>query len=483
MLIIQWRKKFIRDPSETYSELITSAPNANTQNDFVESASTVRDLAKRIADLSVQKGQQSRAIGKGKKQGENVEALISQVGVITREMDSAVLEIDELLSHFNLSDQDESSTDTAAVKDEPKHRLPAYLQNIRISKKGQCTQEQTWTIDDSVDDIEWNQYVNNHIAATCYHNAEWKRIYEESFHHETHYIGVRDKTGALGGVLPLVHVTSRLFEPQLVSLPFVNYGGALVGGEEAEKALLSRADSIAEDLSCRHLELRETFTRPNMPERQHKVTLYRELPSTDEQFESSLGSKVRAQCKRALRADAKAFVGGREQLDNFYQVFSRNMRDVGTPVLSKDFFHRILTAFELNTFIVTVCIDGEPVAAAFLIGHNDALEVPWASSLRKHNKLSVNMLLYRNIFKEAISRNYRFFDFGRSSVDSPTYQYKRQWGALPLQLYWHYWLNGHNTIPDSLDTNLKYRVLRKGWQCSPVWVTNWIGPKISAGMP
>ena len=29
--------------------------------------------------------------------------------------------------------------------------------------------------------------------------------------------------------------------------------------------------------------------------------------------------------------------GGMEQLDNFYEVFSKNMRDLGTPVYGKTF--------------------------------------------------------------------------------------------------------------------------------------------------
>jgi len=37
--------------------------------------------------------------------------------------------------------------------------------------------------------------------------------------------------------------------------------------------------------------------------------------------------------------------GHLELLDGFYEVFARNMRDLGTPVYAKNFFHNILEAF------------------------------------------------------------------------------------------------------------------------------------------
>ena len=35
--------------------------------------------------------------------------------------------------------------------------------------------------------------------------------------------------------------------------------------------------------------------------------------------------------------------GGIEQLDNFYEVFSKNMRDLGTPVYGKNFLRIYLS--------------------------------------------------------------------------------------------------------------------------------------------
>ncbi|MEZ5583585.1 MAG: GNAT family N-acetyltransferase [Candidatus Competibacteraceae bacterium] len=76
------------------------------------------------------------------------------------------------------------------------------------------------------------------------------------------------------------------------------------------------------------------------------------------------------------------------------------------------------------------------------------MEIPWASSLRKYNSLSPNMLLYWSVLEFACKKGYRIFDFGRSTPGEGTYRFKEQWGAKPVQLYWHYWLRGGRPLPE-----------------------------------
>ena len=53
-----------------------------------------------------------------------------------------------------------------------------------------------------------------------------------------------------------------------------------------------------------------------------------------------------------------------------------------------------------------------PVAAAFLLGYNRTLEIPWASTIKDVNHLSMNMLLYWEVLKFAIKNRYLYFDLG-----------------------------------------------------------------------
>ncbi len=54
-------------------------------------------------------------------------------------------------------------------------------------------------------------------------------------------------------------------------------------------------------------------------------------------------------------------------LTDFYTVFVRNMRELGTPVYSQNFFREVLEVFPDHTRIITVYLKEQPVAAGFVI--------------------------------------------------------------------------------------------------------------------
>ena len=172
-----------------------------------------------------------------------------------------------------------------------------------------------------------------------------------------------------------------------------------------------------------------------------------------------------------------------ELLDDFYAVYSRNMRDLGSPVQSKSFIRNILLQFPDNSWLIVIRHQGRPVAGAFLLGCYNTMEIPLASTIRDVNPLSMNMLLYWEVLQLAISKKFSAFDFGRSSKDAGTYRFKKQWGAKPKQLYWHYWLHEGSTLPALNVDNPRYRLVINTWKNLPVWLVNQIGPHLIRHIP
>jgi hypothetical protein len=111
------------------------------------------------------------------------------------------------------------------------------------------------------------------------------------------------------------------------------------------------------------------------------------------------------------------------------------------------------------------------------------MEVPWASTLRSANRYDANMFLYWELLRQACSSGYKVFDFGRSTRDAPTYRFKKQWGAQPKQLYWHYWLRDGGEPPKINPDNPRYRLVIYVWQRLPVWLTRLLGPGIVKFLP
>lgn len=194
-------------------------------------------------------------------------------------------------------------------------------------------------------------------------------------------------------------------------------------------------------------------------------------------------AKLRSQIRRAEKEAMTFNIGGEELLKDFYTVFSRNMRDLGTPIYSRAFFSEILKTFATQARIAAVYLAGEPLAAGFLYGFRGVLEIPWASSDRRHNHLAPNMLLYSAVLQYACQEGYRVFDFGRSTPDSGTYRFKEQWGARPVQLYWHYWLRNGGPLPDLSPSNAKFRWATFLWQQLPLGVSRRLGPNIVKFIP
>lgn len=308
---------------------------------------------------------------------------------------------------------------------------------------------------------------------------------ERSFGHKTHYLLSVGGNGKCDGILPVVHLRSWAFGNFFVSLPFFNYGGLCADDRSVADRLVTAAANLARQSGATHLELRASEQLDlGLPVKTSKVAMKLELSRNPDHLWQGFPSKLRSQIKRPLKAGMAAKVGGIEELDAFYYVFSVNMRDLGTPVYAKEFFRNILTTFSECTRICTV-YDREqrPVASGFLLGFRDTLEIPWASSLRAHQNHSPNMLMYWTILQHACENGFQVFDFGRSSPGEGTYKFKAQWGARPTQLYWYYWLAEKQSLPDLSPKNPKYSLAIKVWQRLPVALTRALGPHIVRNLP
>jgi len=336
---------------------------------------------------------------------------------------------------------------------------------------------------DAGQEAAWDAFVRAHPAGSAYHLSGWRQLVAEVFGHGSHYLLARDEAGAIAGVLPLIRVRG-LFGDYMVSLPYFTYGGPLGVSESVETALMHAGGERARELGVSHVEFRGFVVRePAWPVRTDKVTLHRPLPPDEDGLWKSLSSQRRRQVKKARDGKSDVLIGGTELLDDFYAVFARNMRDLGTPVYARRFFAAMLARFPEETRIIAVRRDGQPGGAAFLIGFRDRIEVPWVSTVREMNAHFVNTLLYWEQLRYAVGAGYRTFDFGRSSLDSGTYEFKRQWGAEPVQLYWQYWLAPGRGMPGLTPSSPKFRLAVRAWQRLPLAIANRLGPHIVKDLP
>lgn len=337
-------------------------------------------------------------------------------------------------------------------------------------------------IDAGDDHEQWDRYVASSHRSTFCHLAGWKEIMTDVLGHESLYMAAVDERGTWRGVLPLVRVRSVLGH-FLISLPFLNDGGP-VGDSAAQRSLVEHAVDEARRSGAGLLELRarEDVPGPLTPS-YRRISVHLALPSSvDELWRSTLRPKLRAQIRRPGK-EGMTFRCGAGELDGFYQVFARNMRDLGTPVLPRSFFERGVSTFgSAMLFAAVYSKSGIPVAGACCLHWRRELEVTWASSLREFNRASPNMMLYSNLMEEAIDREVKVFNFGRCSPGGSTHRFKQQWGGQDVPLPWPFW-SRHATIGVPSAKSPFYRLATAAWSRLPVGVANRFGPMLARLLP
>lgn len=307
------------------------------------------------------------------------------------------------------------------------------------------------------DRADWELFIKEQAPDHHSYCWEWRAIISKVFGHTPRYLICRDNSNRIIGVLPLFQVKSPLFGAALISVPYLNGGGVVTKQVNALEQLTIASQEIALKTKVNYVELRSRFPleeqigealgieAKKLSLRSHKVAMKLELTDDPEKLFSSFTPKLRSQIRRPTKSGVYLeATGGKFQdaqlVDSFFQVFSENMRDLGTPVYGKQLFKETLAQFGNRAKVFIAFHDGKPLSAGITIANGDSIEIPWASSLRKYNNLSANMLMYWEAIKQACLDGGRTFDFGRSSPDSGTFRFKQQWGAKPLALHWYYHL-------------------------------------------
>jgi len=326
------------------------------------------------------------------------------------------------------------------------------------------------------------------IGACGEHDPRWLHVLRGALgHHPMMLIAREQETGPIVGYLPLALVASRLFGRFLVSLPYLNRAGVVAADPAIASQLIGKAIELSDQFNTKYLELRhgQPTEHASLPSsRADKFRMVLKLYENDAALMKAVGPKVRNLIRKGEKNNLSIRWGGRDVLADFYEVFSVNMRDLGTPVYSRELFGQIVDKFQGEAELCVIDFEGNPVACSLLV-HDDGrkmTQVPSASALREFNHTSANMWMYYMLLLRAMERGSERFDFGRSSEGSGTYNFKRQWGAEPEPTVWQYHVRSGDMgsmRPDNPKNQRRIAI----WQKLPVWLTRVVGPRIVRGIP
>jgi serine/alanine adding enzyme len=327
---------------------------------------------------------------------------------------------------------------------------------------------------------EWDDFAARQRGYTHFHLFAWRRLIEDVFGHECIYLAARE-SGALVGLLPMVRVRSIVFGHYLVSMPFVNYGGPL-GTDSGISALVDEATTIARRQNVKLLELRSrTPLDIALPASHRKVTVMLDLPDRASALFQRFDSKLRSQIRRPQKEGVTVKFGP-DQVEPFFTVYSRHMRDLGTPTQSFAFFRAIAMHFPKDAVFGCAYLRGKPVAGGCGFAFGDEFEMTWASSLREYSREAPNMMLYWACMERAIEQGVKRFNFGRCTPGSGSHRFKIQWGGRD-ELLWWYGLSATSQVTTPSPDAGAFRFGPRIWRQLPTSVATAFGPSIVRYLP
>lgn len=334
------------------------------------------------------------------------------------------------------------------------------------------------------DQVHWDAYVEQHADATPYHRFAWLISAQKAYKHQFIAWVAEDENSNIVGLLPSVFIKPPIKSGKLSALPFCDVGGVLANSTEINQALLSTANHYCLDNNIATFEHRQSIELAKNNEEAvtnaSKVRMLLELPENSEALMASFKSKLRSQIRKAEKNGLTSSTGrDKKHIDGFYDVFTRNMRDLGSPVHSKQWFEAIVENYQDNIIISNVYKDDVVVGAGIVLTNGKKSCIPWASTNADYNRLAPNMLLYWSLLSYVADHGFTSFDFGRSTPGEGTYKFKKQWGSEPIALDWQTYQEGQLINENSTGGKGKLRTtIESCWKKLPVSTSVLIGPAI-----
>jgi FemAB-related protein (PEP-CTERM system-associated) len=273
----------------------------------------------------------------------------------------------------------------------------------------------------------------------------------------------------LVGISPLVHVSHLLFSSRLVSPAFFVYGGLLSSSIVAQNKRLCDAENIAKALSVLYIE----NEGKGLPCGHWPV-----MPLTHVFFRKAIEEESQARflnIPRKRPADVrKAIEGGltfcvTENVQVFYDLYSKSMHKHGTPVHAKSWYERIMSGFGLDCRILVAQDRKNPIAALMAFFFRGIVYPYYMGSVVSAREMRGMDFLY-----------WKLMEFSIECGGSGAYMYKKHWGFTPQPVY--YQCFSEDAIHLASRHSFYQRWGSKLWKILPLAMTKRFGHLFARGI-
>jgi len=327
-----------------------------------------------------------------------------------------------------------------------------------------------------------DRFVQQSGAGTFFHLSAWRAVVREVLGHESFCL-VASRNREITGVFPVCRVRNRLFGDCLVSLPLAVYGGICADDRESYLALLNAANDWAQGQNVNYLEMRN-LAEPfpiSLPRKDLYVTFTQDLTPGPDKLLQALPRDTRYMIRKSL----KAGLDWTEDLslNEFYQIYSRSVHHLGTPVFSKKLFSALKREFPQQCRIFGVRRGRQAIAGVMCFYFRDQVLPYYGGALSEFNRDAPNNFMYWKLIEQSCREGYRVFDFGRSKRGSGSFQFKSGWSMKVVDLPYRYQLVRAREIPHLSAADQKFSAPIAVWKRLPFSWTKVLGPQLIRWIP
>jgi serine/alanine adding enzyme len=338
---------------------------------------------------------------------------------------------------------------------------------------------------------DWDDLIANCADATSGHLWQWREVVRSAYGFDSHHLLAQDGRGRPIAAAPFIFVRSFLYGSELSSMPYLDYGGVChadsldpAGRAAADAELIAHAGELASKLRAKRLHIRSLMQmQPPFEISTEKVAQHLALSSTTDEQLRRLSSERRNRLKRIEKLGLGVEVGDPTDpaaLADFCATYSENMRDLGSPTHGRRFFSNLVNGFRDRLSLIRVRSKGRVVAAGLAMNFRGAMMLPWSGATFEARPVYATNALYWRAIQLGIESGCHTFDFGRSSVGSGIFEFKRQWGPTPVQSYWStLYLSPRASAPRQRKS---LQTISRLWRYLPLGVARTVGPGLRRGI-
>ncbi len=338
----------------------------------------------------------------------------------------------------------------------------------------------------------WDNFVINHPEGRFCHLIGYKKVVENSYRYQPHYY-LLEKNENVVGIIPFFIFNSVFFGKKLLSQPFSEYGGLLLGDLKAEEYddVFNLTREVLVQAKVKSAEIHGGFGIPQnirdkylIPTNQHYRGILKLEADADLFFETKVDRMVRKAIRKAERNNVTCYEKSDPGMikDNFYPLFLQSMKRLGVPAHPLTYYSQIAENLSKYLKIFWAEYEGKIIASLLGFAVGKGIHIINTVSDPAYWDKRPNDLCHWRFIKWGIENKYEFFDFGSIRYDGQKI-FKEKWGA-ELVDYNHYLLNAdpkndrpsHGPI-DSSSNTMKF--FSTAWNKTvPLSMTRYLGPII-----